>query len=102
MLAPFAPHMAEELWRKIGGQGETIFRVPWPEVDPSALQVDEVEIAVQVNGKVRARLRIPRGLGEEQAGAAARELDAVKALIEGKTLVRAIWVPDKLLNLVVK
>ena len=102
MLAPFAPHIAEELWRKVSGTGETIFRAPWPEVDPAALQEEEVEIVVQVNGKVRARLKVPRGLDEKRAAALARELEAVKGLIEGKTLVRAIWVPDKLLNLVVK
>ena len=66
MLGPFAPHIAEEMWRKLGRTEPTLFRVPWPAVDPAALEVAEVEIAVQVNRKVRARTTVRKGLTETE------------------------------------
>jgi leucyl-tRNA synthetase len=102
MISPFAPHLAEELWQRLGHTAESIFREPWPQVDDAALVLEEVEVAVQVNGKVRARLRLPTGAKEEQVLAAARELEAIRAQLAGKTIARAIWVQDKLLNLVVR
>jgi leucyl-tRNA synthetase len=102
MISPFAPHVAEELWRALGHDDPTLFRVPWPPVDELALRVDEVEIAIQVNGKVRARATVEKGLDEARAFALAEKLDAIRPQIEGKEVVFRKWVPDKLLNIVVK
>jgi fumarate hydratase subunit alpha len=102
MISPFAPHIAEELWRSLGHDGPTLFRVPWPEVDAKALEVDSVEIAIQVNGKVRARSTVAKGLSEEQVFALAGELDPIRSQTEGKQVVFKKWVPDKLLNIVVR
>jgi leucyl-tRNA synthetase len=100
MLSPFSPHICEELWRALGHEEATLFRVPWPTVDPEALVVDEVEIAIQVNGKVRGRALVPRGLDENGALAAARGIAPVQAALQGKQVRRAIWIPDKILNIV--
>jgi leucyl-tRNA synthetase len=101
MVSPFAPHLAEELWGRLEHADATIFRVPWPAVDPGALVAEEVEVAVQVNGKVRGHLRLPPGSSQDLALGRARELQAVASQIAGKDLRRVVWVKDKLLNLVV-
>jgi leucyl-tRNA synthetase len=102
MISPFAPHLAEELWQALGHADPTIFRVPWPRVDERALKVEEVEIAVQVNGRVRARATVAKGLDEEGAFEVAGSLDAIRSQIGGKKIVFRKWVPDKLLNIVVR
>jgi len=102
MISPFAPHVAEELWDRLGHEDATIFRAPWPKVDLEALVTDEIEVPVQVNGKVRARLRLAPGASQEEALEQARKNDPVAQQLEGKKLARVIWVPDKLLNLVAK
>ncbi|MFN8827934.1 MAG: leucine--tRNA ligase [Planctomycetota bacterium] len=99
VLQPFAPHLAEELWERLGGQG-LLARAPWPAVDPKLLVDDEVEIAVQVLGKVRGRALVPNGCANDVAIAAARA--AVAAHLEGKTVVKEIVVPGKLVNFVVR
>ncbi len=99
LLQPFAPHLAEELWERLGGQG-LLARAPWPAVDPKMLVDDEVEIAVQVLGKVRGRAMVPNGCGNDVAVAAARA--AVASYLEGKTVVKEIVVPGKLVNFVVR
>ncbi|NJD01416.1 MAG: leucine--tRNA ligase [Ruminiclostridium sp.] len=101
LMAPFAPHFAEEMWQKLG-MGYSIFNQKWPEWDAKALIKDEIEIAVQVNGKVRDKIILPSGLGREQTEEAAMKDDKVKALIEGKSIVKVIAVPGKLVNIVVK
>jgi len=100
LLSPFAPHFAEELWEALGGEG-FVADAAWPEADPALLVAEEVTIVVQVNGKLRARVSLPRGAGQEQALAAARAEERVDAHLAGKTLRRVIHVPDRLLNLVV-
>ena len=102
MLSPFAPHICEEMWRILGHEDPTIFRVPWPSVDLSALAMEEVEIAVQVNGKVRGRATVPKGTSDGEALRIARGIGTVQAALEGKEVVRSVWVPDKLLNIVLK
>lgn len=99
ILAPFAPHMGEELWQRLGGEGVLTFAA-WPAVDEKQLVDDEVEIAVQVLGKVRARVTLPTNAPKEVALAAARE--AVASWLEGKNVVKEIVVPNKLVNFVAK
>ena len=99
VLSPFAPHLAEELWSRLGGKG-LLSHVAWPVVDPRQLVDDEVEIAVQVLGKVRGRAVVPAGAPQADLLAAARV--AVASHLEGKVVVKEIVVPGKLVNFVVK
>ena len=101
ILAPFTPHMGEELWEMIGKEG-SIFDISWPEYDEKALVKDEVEIVVQVNGKVRAKLSIDADMSKEDMEKTALENEKVKASIEGKNVVKVVAVPKKLVNIVVK
>jgi leucyl-tRNA synthetase len=98
LLAPLAPHLAEELWSKVGGTG-SVHVAPWPEPvgDPSA---DEVDLVVQVDGRVRDRLTVPAGLAEDDAVAAATASPKVARAVDGRAIRRAIHVPDRLVNLV--
>ncbi|TJY43483.1 leucine--tRNA ligase [Cohnella pontilimi] len=99
MLSPIAPHIAEELWERLGHTGSISYE-PWPVYDP-ALTVDaEVEIAVQVNGKIADRVNVPSDLDEAGMQETALALDKVKALIEGKTIRKVIAVKGKLVNIV--
>ncbi|MFP5528275.1 leucine--tRNA ligase [Peptococcus simiae] len=100
VLAPFVPHLAEELWEALGHK-DSIHAQPWPAYDPSALEKDEVEIVIQVNGKVRAHLMVAAGLSKEETEAQVLADDSVQALISGKTVRKTIVVPQKLVNLVV-
>jgi leucyl-tRNA synthetase len=99
ILQPFAPHLAEELWQRLAGEG-LLAKAPWPTVDPAMLVDDEVEIAVQVLGKVRARVLVPTGA--DQAAVLAIARPAAANWIEGKTVLKEIVVPGKLVNFVVK
>lgn len=99
-LAPFAPHIADELWRKMGHH-TSIHVERWLDADPAALAVDEITIVVQVNGKVRARVQGPPGIGEDDAFAKAMAESGVLAHTAGKAVLKRIFVPGKLLNIVV-
>ncbi len=99
LLQPFAPHLAEELWERLGGGGSLSYAA-WPGFDEAMLVDDEVEIAVQVLGKVRARVKLPNNCAKDAALAAARE--AAAKWLEGKTVVKEIVVPNKLVNFVAK
>ena len=101
MLAPFAPYFAAELWEQIGGEG-VVFRTPWPVADEKLAREDEIEIPVQVNGKLVNVIKVPAGSDEETIRAAALADEKVKARIEGKAIVKVIVIPGKLVNLVVK
>lgn len=101
LLAPFAPHVTEELWHELG-YADSVHKQPWPNYDPSALVQDEVEIVVQVNGKLRARMMIASTMTKEDMEKAAMQNDEVKAQIEGKQIVKVVGVPKKLVNIVVK
>ncbi|MFA5881700.1 MAG: leucine--tRNA ligase [Eubacteriales bacterium] len=101
VLAPFAPHAAEELWHELGYTG-SIHKQPWPKYDPAALVQDEVEIVVQVNGKVRDRMIIPADFSKEDMEKFVLEQDGVKKLMEGQQIVKVVGVPKKLVNIVVK
>ncbi|MCH1965113.1 leucine--tRNA ligase [Paraclostridium sordellii] len=101
ILAPFAPHIGEELWIMIGKDG-SIFDISWPSYDESALVKDEVEVVVQVNGKVRGKLSVASNISREEMQEAAMNDEKIKTLVEGKTIVKVIAVPKKLVNIVVK
>jgi leucyl-tRNA synthetase len=100
MLAPFAPHVAEELWEMLGHRG-SIFHESWPAADPILAQEEQVEVVVQVNGKVRARLHVPRGTSEEQLRLLALGDPRARPWIHGKAVRRVVVVPDKLVSVVV-
>jgi len=100
LLAPFAPHIAEELWHRIG-HADSVHAQPWPTWDEAALAADEVEIVVQVNGKVRDRVVVPANASREEIEAAVLAQEKVKAHLAGKTVKKVIVVPGKLVNLVV-
>jgi leucyl-tRNA synthetase len=99
MLAPLAPHFAEELWSRLGN-GATLTYEAFPEADAALLVDDEVEIPVQVNGKVRAQVRVPAGADDPAIEAAARADARIAALLEGATVCKVIVVPGRLVNFV--
>ena len=101
LLAPFAPHVTEELWQQIGQTG-SVHHSTWPTFDPKATIADEVEIVVQVNGKVRDKLMVASSATREEQQELALSEEKIKNLIEGKTIVKVISVPKKLVNIVVK
>lgn len=101
MLAPFVPHVTEEIWEHLGYEG-SVHDQNWPEYDEKALVKDTVEIVVQVNGKIKEKLDIAGGLSREEMEKTAMENEKVKGLIEGKNVVKVIAVPGKLINIVVK
>ena len=101
MLAPFAPHITEELWSILVGQG-SIHQQQWPQYEEAATVQAEVEIVLQINGKVRDRIMIATGISREEMETAAKANARVQELTEGKTIVKMICVPDKLVNVVVK
>ena len=100
-LAPFAPHLGEELWQFLG-HDRTLAYEPWPVYDPAALVEDEVEIPVQVMGKLRGRIRVPVAATPDEMRAAAETSPAVAKFLEGKTIVKVIAVPKRMVNFVVK
>ncbi|HID96551.1 MAG TPA: leucine--tRNA ligase [Candidatus Latescibacteria bacterium] len=100
LLAPFAPHLAEEFWQRLGYEG-SIFKSSWPTYDPGALEEEEITMVVQINGKVRAKLRVSADIGEEEARRLALEAENVKRHLAGKHPRRVIVVPGKLVSIVV-
>ena len=98
LLAPFAPHLGEELWRELGGT-DSVFHSTWPECDTEAMKDDEIEIAVQINGKTRGVVALPADVDKETALAAGKE--AVKDKLTGN-IVKEIYVPGKIINIVCK
>jgi len=100
VLAPFAPHFSEELWSQLGGEG-LVSLGAWPDADPKLLERDEVTLVVQINGKLRGRIQVPRGYSQDEAMDLARQEERVAQNLEGRTIRRVIHVPDRLLNLVV-
>ena len=101
MLAPFVPHITEELWQMAGGKG-SVHQQSWVTYDESALIKDEVEIVIQINGKIKDKINVASGLDDEAIKQAALESEKVKALIEGLNVVKVIVVKGKLVNIVVK
>ncbi|HXB03165.1 MAG TPA: leucine--tRNA ligase [Opitutaceae bacterium] len=100
LLAPFAPHIAEELWERLG-EKPSIQQAPWPEFDATKFASAEITLVVQVNGKHRAELSVPAGLPQDEAVRLASEHPRVTPFIAGKTVRRVIYVPGKILNFVI-
>ena len=101
ILAPFAPHIGEELWSMIGKEG-SVFDIDWMKYDETALVKDEVEIVVQINGKVRGKLSVATNISREEMQEVAMNDEKIKALVEDKTVVKVVAVPKKLVNIVIK
>ncbi len=100
LLAPMAPHLAEELWQVLGHKGSLAY-ADWPTFDPALLKDDEIEVPVQINGKLRGRVSVPAGADRDALESAARAEERVAALLEGKEIKKVVVVPGKLVNFVV-
>ena len=101
LLCPFAPHLCEEMWEQLGEEG-LCSTAKWPDYDESKCVDDEIEIAVQVNGRVRDRFTVPADIEAADAIARAKELDKVREFTDGMAFIKELYVPGKLVNLVVK
>jgi leucyl-tRNA synthetase len=101
VLAPFAPHLGEELWERLGGKGP-VMQAVWPKFDPSKLVAAEVKLVFQVNGKHRGDQLVPIGLSEADAIKLAHANPKVLPHLTGKSLKRVIYVPGRILNIVVE
>jgi leucyl-tRNA synthetase len=101
MLAPFAPHLAAELWEQIGRK-DGILRHGWPKFDEALARENEIEVPVQINGKLRSLIKVPVDASREALEAAARADEKVQASVAGKTVAKVIVVPGKLINFVVR
>ncbi len=101
ILTPFCPHICEEMWAEIGGEG-MVSTQPWPDYDEAKTIDETVEIALQINGKVRGKMVISVGEDKEQVIADAKKAERIPELLEGKTIMKEIYVPGKLVNLVVR
>jgi leucyl-tRNA synthetase len=99
MLAPFAPHFAEENWERLG-HGTSVFEARWPGWDEGLVVEDQVEVVIQVSGKTRGRVSVPRDAGEGEVVAAAQRDAAVRRFTEGKEVRKVVYVANRLLNLV--
>jgi leucyl-tRNA synthetase len=101
LVAPFAPHVAEEMWELLGHEESLFTGEHWPAWDPAKATADTVEFVVQVNGKLRARMPMPRGISQEDAQAAALGEENVRKYVDSRELRKVVFVPDRLLNLVI-
>jgi leucyl-tRNA synthetase len=101
LLAPFAPYLVAELWETLG-ETSSVLRQPWPTYDPALAKEDAVEMAVQVNGKIRARITVPADADETQIRELALADPKVQAAIAGKEIVKVLVVKGRLVNIVVK
>ena len=100
MIAPFAPHFAEELWEIIG-EKDSVFEESFPLVDEKALVKDETEYAVQINSKIKAKIMVPQGLNNEEIQALVTSAAEITPALEGKTVKKCIVVPGRLVNLII-
>jgi len=102
LVAPIAPHLAEELWQRLGGEPSLFDHAEWPTYDEAKLVTESVDLPVQVNGKLRATIRVARGAGEAAARDAALADEGVQRHVADGEIVKVVYVPDRLLNLVVR
>ena len=101
ILSPFVPHICEEMWEHIG-QTESVTTMSWPEYDEDALVKESVEVVVQINGKVKEKMMVAADAGKSELEKIALENERIKALLDGKTVVKVVAVPGRLINIVVK
>ncbi|MCR4412327.1 MAG: class I tRNA ligase family protein [Thermoguttaceae bacterium] len=101
LLAPFAPHLAEELWQALG-HADSLSHEPWPEYDEAMLREDTIEVPVQVNGKLRAVVRVPAGADRAAMEAVARSDPKIAEQLAGKTVAKVVVVPGRMVNFVVR
>ncbi|MEK6576134.1 MAG: class I tRNA ligase family protein, partial [Nitrospirota bacterium] len=99
LLSPFAPHIAEELWTKLG-HSPTIFRAGWPDYDPDVIKTDEILIVIQINGKLKGKIDIPPDLKEEEVRARVLALPKLMEWTRGKAIKKVIYVQGRLINIV--
>jgi leucyl-tRNA synthetase len=100
LLAPFAPHIAEELWHRLG-LGDSVHLQSWPQVDATALVADEMTLVIQILGKTRGTIQVPAASSREELEQYARDSSVAQRYIQGKEIKKVIVVPDKLVNFVV-
>jgi leucyl-tRNA synthetase len=100
LLSPFTPHIAEEMWQKFG-KTTSIVHEPWPSYDEKSTVEEQVEVVLQVNGKVRSHMLLPKDTTEEDARSLALADPKIQELIAGKKVVKVVYVPRKLINIVV-
>jgi leucyl-tRNA synthetase len=100
MLSPFAPHLTQELWHQLGNK-DSIHNQPWPEYDPAIAKEDEIEIPVQVNGKLRDTIKVAADADKDTILTAAKNSEKIKNFTAGKQIVKQIYVPGRLVNLVI-
>jgi leucyl-tRNA synthetase len=101
LLAPFAPYLAHELWEMLGEKG-SLLRAPWPKYDPALAKEEEIEVPVQVNGRLRGRVIVAADASEDAVRERALLDDKIRAAIAGKQVVKVIFVLGKLINIVVR
>ncbi|MCL0091795.1 leucine--tRNA ligase [Dehalococcoidales bacterium] len=101
LLSPFAPHITEELWNYLGHR-QSIFKSHWPKYDPAFVVKETIEFVIQINGRIRATLKLPVGVDESFVKAKALEVDRIQKFLQGKTIIKTIFVPDKLINFVIQ
>ena len=101
LLAPFAPHLAEELWHQLGHE-ESVHTAEWPQYEEKWLEDDEVTIALQINGKVRSRLTVPKDIRPDQLRELTLAEEKIQVLTQGRTILKVISVPGSLVNVVVR
>lgn len=100
LLSPFAPHIAEEIWEKLGHEN-SIFLEKWPEYDPKLIKDEQISLVIQINGKVRDQIEVAAGVKEEEVKKLALAQDKIVKYIDGKNIRKIIFVPDRLINFVV-
>ena len=100
LLGPFAPHMADELWERLGKKGTT-YEQAWPQYDPAIAKAEEVTVVLQINGKVRDRIQVPVDTDRAELERLALESDRMKAFLDNKPIKKVVVVPGKLVNVVV-
>jgi leucyl-tRNA synthetase len=102
LMAPLAPHFAEEIWREVLGNTDSIFNTSWPTFDEAQTIDDEVEIVVQINGKIRGKTKIALDAPKDDVLALVKSIDNVAEYLEDATIIKEIYVPNKLVSFVVK
>ena len=100
LIAPFAPHMAEELWSRLGNK-DSIHNQEWPKYDPKLIEEERINLIIQINGKVRDKIEVPSGISEKEASDLVINSEKIKKWLQGQEIKKTIFVPGKLINLVI-